>query len=202
MARMAIPTATGFPTRRICGRTHPRGFEKRYFAEGVVNGFFETQIALLNPGAKQARVLLRLQPQSGTEVPYLIDVPAGNRRTVNSADARLAHHRAVLDADRIGRAGGRGSHGGWANGLGYGSHTETAVLTAATTWYLAEGATGGGFDLYYLIQNSNDADVQVTVTYLRPEGLPPLVKTYGVPAKSRRRSGWTTRTFRAMRGSR
>jgi hypothetical protein len=59
------------------------------------------------------------------------------------------------------------------------------VLQPATTWYLAEGATGGGFDLYYLIQNSNDAAVQVQVTYLRPLGQPPLVKTYSVAGKSR-----------------
>ena len=49
----------------------------------------------------------------------------------------------------------------WAGGVGYGSHTETAVLKPATTWYLAEGATGGGFDLYYLLQNSNEGEVQV-----------------------------------------
>ena len=36
---------------------------------------------------------------------------------------------------------------------GYGSHSETAVRSPATTWYLAEGATIGGFSLFYLLQN-------------------------------------------------
>jgi hypothetical protein len=165
--------------------THPRGFEKRYFAEGVVNSFFETQIALLNPGATAARVLLRLQPQSGSEVPYFIDVPGGSRRTVSSAAigaimpapfSTLIESDVPVVADRT---------VAWAGGAGYGSHTETAVLSSAATWYLAEGATGGGFDLYYLVQNSNDAAVQIQVTYLLPFGQTPLVKNYEVPGKSR-----------------
>jgi hypothetical protein len=167
-------------------KTHPRGFEQRYFAEGVVNGFFETQVALLNPGASRANVLLRLQPQSGGgEVPFYIEVPAGSRRTVSSATLGsliTAPFSTLIEADIPVVADRTVS---WAGGAAYGSHTETAVLKPATTWYLAEGATGGGFDLYYLLQNSNDSAVQVQVTYLRPLGLPPLVKTYGVAAKSR-----------------
>jgi hypothetical protein len=71
----------------------------------------------------------------------------------------------------------------WGSG-GYGSHTETAVLQPATTWYLAEGATGGGFELLYLLQNSNSTEVQVDITYLLTAGAP-LVKRYTVPAKGR-----------------
>jgi len=36
---------------------------------------------------------------------------------------------------------------------GYAGHTETSIEQPATTWYLAEGATNFGFDLFYLIQN-------------------------------------------------
>ncbi len=113
-------------------------------------------------------------------MPYFIDVPAGSRRTVSSATlgslitapfSTLIESDVAVVADRTVT---------WAGGAAYGSHTETAVLQPATTWYLAEGATGGGFDLYYLLQNSNDGAVHVEVTYLRPLGLPPLVKTYGV----------------------
>ena len=38
--------------------SHPRGFVKRYFAEGVVNVFFDTRFALANPQTEPARVLL------------------------------------------------------------------------------------------------------------------------------------------------
>lgn len=164
--------------------SHPRGFEKRYFAEGVANAFFETQIALLNSGGPtEAKVLLRLQPQSGSEKSHYLKVPAGARRTITTATltglttepfSTLVESDVPVIADRTVSWGG-----------GYGSHTETAVLQPATTWYLAEGATGGGFELYYLIQNPNAAALQVDVTYLLPFGASPLVKRYTVAARSR-----------------
>ena len=38
----------------------------------------------------------------------------------------------------------------------YGSHADRAVVAPGTTWYLAEGATHSGFDLFYLIENPGD----------------------------------------------
>jgi hypothetical protein len=163
--------------------THPRGFVKRYLAEGVVNSFFQTQIALLNPGDTVARVLLRLQTDSGTEVPYFVNVPAHTRATVTSANfasvlsgsfATLVESDQVVVVDRTVTWGG-----------GYGSSAETAVESPASTWYLAEGSTGGPFDVFYLLQNPNSAAVTAQVTYLRPGGAAPLIKTYTVPARGR-----------------
>jgi hypothetical protein len=180
------PDGDGIPnSQEYANHTHPRGFEKRYFAEGVVNNFFETQVAVLNPGTTMARVLLRLQPQSGAEVPYYFRVPPGTRWTLISevfGSLITAPFSMLIESDLPVVADRTVS---WAGGAAYGSHTETAVLQPATTWYLAEGATGGGFDLFYLIQNSNEGAVQVQVTYLRPLGQPPLVKSYDVGGKSR-----------------
>ena len=64
-------------------------------------------------------------------------------------------------------------------------HTETSVAEPATTWYLAEGATHSGFDLFYTLQNPNEADAHVSVRYLRPGGVAPLDKSYTVPKHSR-----------------
>jgi hypothetical protein len=68
---------------------------------------------------------------------------------------------------------------------GYGSHAETSVPAPTTTWYLAEGATHSGFDLFYLIQNPNATAASVEVTYLLPAPHAALVRTYLVPARSR-----------------
>ncbi|MBA2353154.1 MAG: hypothetical protein H0V80_00650, partial [Acidobacteria bacterium] len=69
---------------------------------------------------------------------------------------------------------------------GYGSHAERGILTrTATTWYFAEGATFGNFNLFYLIQNPNNQTAQVKVTYLLPAPAAPLVKTYVVGPQSR-----------------
>jgi hypothetical protein len=68
---------------------------------------------------------------------------------------------------------------------GYGSHAETSVAQPSTTWYLAEGATIAGFNLFYLIQNPGDVPAEVRVTYLLPSPRPTLDKTYTVGPRSR-----------------
>ena len=61
---------------------------------------------------------------------------------------------------------------------------ETAVEQPATSWYLAEGATHGKFDLFYLILNPSSTAADIRVRYLKPSGSP-IVKTYTVGAGSR-----------------
>jgi hypothetical protein len=68
---------------------------------------------------------------------------------------------------------------------GYGSHAEASLATPATRWYLAEGATHSDFDLYYLFQNPHAQPTEVAVRYLLPDGRPPVLATYQVPALSR-----------------
>ena len=68
---------------------------------------------------------------------------------------------------------------------GYGSHAETSVGRPLTQWFLAEGATINGFDLFYLIQNPGDVTAEVQVRYLLPAPAAPIVKTYDVAPRSR-----------------
>jgi hypothetical protein len=51
-------------------------------------------------------------------------------------------------------------------------------------WYLAEGATHSGFDLFYLLQNPNASEARVRVRFLRPSGAP-LEKEYSLSPNSR-----------------
>ena len=63
--------------------------------------------------------------------------------------------------------------------------TAGAGVDLAPRWFLAEGATGPFFDLYYLMLNPGLATTTVRVTYLLDDG-PPIVKTYALAAQSRR----------------
>jgi len=72
----------------------------------------------------------------------------------------------------------------WSANTGYAAHMETAVEQPGTTWYLAEGATHGSFDLFYLIMNPSPTAAAIRVRYLMPTGAP-IVKTYSVGAGSR-----------------
>ena len=164
--------------------THPRGFFTRYFAEGATISLMRTRFALLNPNATLSRTVLRFARSDGAVVTQVLTVPARSRATVDAetlpslAGAEFSttvESDVQMVADRTMR---------WDFGSP-GSHAETAITQPEHTWYLAEGATHSGFDLFYLLQNP-DATTRATVRvrYLRPAASP-LEKTYIVEPGSR-----------------
>jgi hypothetical protein len=164
--------------------SHPRGTLKRYLAEGVSNAFFSTRFAIANPQASTARVLLTFTDTTGRVTRHYVAVPARTRATVETATinalngasfATTMEADAVVVMDRLME---------WSANTGYAAHLESAVEQPSTTWYLAEGATHGSFDLFYLIQNPSSAAAAIRVRYLKPSGSP-IVKTYSVAAGSR-----------------
>ena len=68
---------------------------------------------------------------------------------------------------------------------GYGAHAEHDIQAPSTTWFFAEGSTTGTFTLFYLLQNPNATAATATIRYLRPIGLPPVQRSYVLPANSR-----------------
>ena len=66
------------------GRTR-EGSIKRYLAEGVTNGFFNTRFAIANPQAVEAKVLLTFVDAAGRTTRRSAPVPARSRRTVDAA---------------------------------------------------------------------------------------------------------------------
>jgi hypothetical protein len=160
------------------GMTHPTGGTTRYFAEGVANAFFDTQIDLANPSETTP---------AAVQVRYRTSVPA---TSVQQILIPPRQHRFVFPAGEI----GGGDFGveiesnipvladrrvTWSRGTGYGAHLETSQPSPATTWYLTEGTTVLGFNLFYLLLNPQDVTANVTLRYLRPSG-PPIVRTYTI----------------------
>jgi hypothetical protein len=168
--------------------SNPKGFFVRYFAEGAANSFFHTRVAVFNPTATDATVWLRLLGANGHVTSVSKTVAATRRVTF---DGRAFNGPAdnlpdttfsmVIESDQPVVADRFMS---W-DANGYGSNLETSIAAPGTTWYLAEGATGGAFSLYYLLQNPGAADVTATVTYLLPAPHAPIVKTYAVAGHSR-----------------
>lgn len=69
-------------------------------------------------------------------------------------------------------------------GRGYGMHLETGLPTPSTTWFLAEGSTVLGFDLFYLLQNPQATVTHATVRFLLPSGTV-VTRTYDLAPGSR-----------------
>jgi hypothetical protein len=170
----------------FAGNTHPRGTFVRYLAEGAATSFFRTRIALANPSASTpAIVWLRFQKADGTEVATPRSVPPQESRRVivnDVAGMSNAEFATVVESDALVVVDRQMT---WDLATGYGSHSEAAVKSPGLVWYLAEGATHSGFELFYLLQNpSATTGATVSVRYLLPSG-GPLEKTYTVPPKSR-----------------
>jgi hypothetical protein len=166
------------------GGTHPRGMVTRYFSEGAENSFFNTRFALLNAGSQPAKVLLRFERSDGTTASRFLDLPARRRATVDAADVpglAGADFSTVIESDQLVTIDRTMT---WTSTEAYGSHAESSIAAPSLTWYLAEGATHGSFDLFYLLHNPNNTAAQVQIQYLRPSGAP-IERTYTVPARTR-----------------
>ena len=178
------PFDGGIRTGTLVFTAHPSAaVHRRYLAEGASSAFFDTRLALLNPGPTTATATLSFLRAGQDPLDVHVDVPAGTRRTIwprdhlGPVDAEFstvvsASQPLVVDRTMT-----------W-DGSGYGAHAETATTEPSSRWYFAEGATHSGFALFYLLQNPADASVSARVRYLRA-GLPPLEKTYELPPRSR-----------------
>jgi hypothetical protein len=70
-------------------------------------------------------------------------------------------------------------------GVPFGAGHESAGVTApATSWFLAEGATGAFFDLFVLLANPGNTNALVEARYLLPTGAV-ITRQYDVAARSR-----------------
>jgi sugar lactone lactonase YvrE len=157
---------------------------KVYLAEGATSSFIDTRLALLNPGDVDTTATVTFQLTGGAPVEVTLDVAAKRRVTLypkdipgleNAEFATQVESERQLVVDRT---------LSWDVANGYGAHAETAVPDPSLTWYLAEGATHSGFNLFYLMQNPNPVEAQVRVRFFRPSGSP-LEKTYTLLPASR-----------------
>ena len=60
--------------------THPRGYYKRYLAEGATGSFLDTRISAANAGTVPATALLRFQPDAGPNQVQRFTIPGRERR--------------------------------------------------------------------------------------------------------------------------
>jgi subtilisin-like proprotein convertase family protein len=163
--------------------THPYGVSKRYLAEGATGGFFSTSIALVNVESTPATVIYEFQKSDGTTTNVIATVEPMRRVTIDPATILGgAEFSTVIESDRAIVVDRTMT---WPAGNPYGSHLESGVPGPSYLWYLAEGATNKDIDLFYLLQNPNDAPVTVQIQYDLPSPQGPIVKTYSLAPHSR-----------------
>lgn len=131
-----------------------------------------------------AAVLVRYLRNDGATFSQFLALGGRTRATIDPetiAGLETAEFSTIVEANRAVVADRTMS---W-NAGHYGSHAETGVPAPGYVWYLAEGATHSGFDLFYLFQNPNPVTATVRVTFLRPAPATSITKSYTVAANSR-----------------
>ncbi len=180
------PDADGLTNAQELARgSHPRGTLARYLAEGASGTFFSTRYAIANPGSSATTAAVRVETDGGAVILRAVTLPARSRATIESRALGLgtASFSAVVESgsplavDRLMTWGDVGA-------TPYGSHAETAGGAPGMSWFLAEGTTVLGFQLFYLLQNPQPTATTATVRFLLPSGAP-IVRTYELPARSR-----------------
>jgi hypothetical protein len=159
-----------------------------YLAEGSTSGDFALFYLLQNPGDAAATATVRflrpapqppidrtytLAPRSRVTIPVdALGPELANTDVsgvVTATEPIIAERAMYLNRPGVPFAAGHGSAG---------------VTAPATSWFLAEGATGGFFDLFLLIANPSPQAANVQVDYLLPSG-GTISKQYAVAAESR-----------------
>lgn len=156
----------------------------RYFAEGVQGAFFATRFALVNPHEHAVAGRLTLTDTFGHATELPLDLPAGARITLDSTNLPPLASDAFGSRFELSHPVGIDRTVEWDATTVYGAHSETGIAEPRTSWYLAEGATHSGFNLFYLLQNSTDQTAEVRVRYLLGGG-GVIEKTHLVGPKAR-----------------
>jgi hypothetical protein len=166
--------------------THPNGLVRGFLAEGATGSFFHTTIALANPSPTlAATAVLTLDKGDATRVRRPIAVPAGRSVSVDLGaitGVEAANVSTTVESDRL--LGVERTMTWGTPASVYGSHAETAAPAPSPTWFLAEGTTVVGFDLFYLLQNPQPTTTRATVRFLLPSGTI-ITKTYDLAPGSR-----------------
>lgn len=162
-----------------------------YLAEGTTAWGFTTYVLVQNPNKAPASITLTYMTETGAVDDKPFTMPPESRRTVRLNDfhpnldlSTRVHADKPIIAERSMY---------WASpnvpDSGLGTHDSIGTDALHATWYLPSGGVwkaDGGTETYTLVQNPNGSDVQVRITYLKPDGIGNVSFTDTVPARSRK----------------
>jgi hypothetical protein len=155
-----------------------------YFAEGS-QGFFSTFLLLVNPQATSNDATVRFLRESGSPVTKTYTMAPRQRLTIDAGGVPELVNRSFgievtfTDPGMAERAMYFGTGALWEAG-----HESAGAPAPATSWYLAEGASGTFFETFILVANPSSTAADITMTFL-PEGGTPVTRTHQVPANGR-----------------
>ncbi len=156
-----------------------------YFAEGCTDGGMETYILVQNPETQDVKIDMKFQTDNGEVAPPALQgviIPGHSRSTFRINDYVTNYDvSTTVTSDKGNTVCERAMYGSDRNW----AHDSIGVTSPADTWYLAEGCTCGGIETWVLVQNPNDSEVKVDLTFMTGSG--PVPGPQGCPMKANSR---------------
>lgn len=152
-----------------------------YLPEGSSAWGFETWLLIQNPTTADAVCQVTYMIEGKDAVTVSKTVPANSRRSFNMADdigsadasIKVTSNRMVIPERAMYKNNRREGH------------DSIGTTTSGSYYYLAEGTTAWGFTTYVLVQNPNTSAIDVSLTYMTPQGEFPQAPV-NIPAQSRK----------------
>jgi hypothetical protein len=160
-----------------------------YLAEGSTAGGMETWVLVQNPLSEPVRVNIKFQTDTVEKAPAELQdvlIAPTSRKSFKVNDYVTSYNVSTyVEASDGGVVCERAMYGpgkGWA-------HDSIGSPVLASEWYLAEGSTDGGMEIFLLVQNPTASDVKVNIKFQTDtvEKAPAELQNTVIPAKSR----WT-----------
>lgn len=138
-----------------------------YLPEGSAGNGFETWILVQNPNNQAAQVSLTYMTPAGKVDGPSVSLAANSRMSFKANNTVPGEYEVstMVTAD-IPVVSERAMYG---NGRTW-AHDSIGVAEASTTWYLAEGSTGEGFETWVLVQNPGEKEATATLTFMTDAG--------------------------------
>jgi nuclear transport factor 2 (NTF2) superfamily protein len=146
------------------------GSRSWYLAEGSTAWSFEEYVLVQNPNATATTVNFTFMKPGGSQVRRTFSLAPFSRFTLNVGDVVPGSDVATfVEADQpvIAERSMYWPKGSRSRAEG---HCTAGSVTAASTWYLAEGSTAWGFDEYILLLNPTDGMAHATLEYMGTNG--------------------------------
>lgn len=139
-----------------------------YLAEGTTAWGYETWLLVQNPSDSFAAVDVTYMTAYGPLQQPQFRMAPNSRKTVRVSDYVQNADTSIEVSSDQGVIAERAMY--WNNGTGTAGHNTVGVTAPTEDVFLAEGSTAWGFDTYVCIQNPNDEDVDVDISYLTSDG--------------------------------
>ena len=179
---VTVTTSVGESNAVAFSVTLPKSF---YFAEGTTRAGFQEFLCLMNPEDSEAKVKITYMLSEGPNVTQEVTVPKKSRMTVRVLDVVGPDKdvSARVDSDKP-IVAERPMYFNY-NGVWTGGHDVVGAVSTSKEWYFAEGNTRLEFEEWICLQNPNDENAAVDITYML-QGGGTRVQSVEVPPKSRR----------------